>query len=443
MAEVQGIRARVGDIVESAEGERLPRAAPLRSVRSNFSWTLVGNVVYRGCQWGTLVALAKLGNVEMVGQFGLALAITAPIFTFASLQLSVVQVTDARGEYSFGEYFGARIITTVLAFIAACAIGIVSNRSALIIALVVAIAVSKAVEALSDAFYGLLQRHEAMDRIAKSLLLRGPLSLLAVALVVWSWHSVVGGAIALAVVWAAVLVGFDLPNGAAILDDRRLITPRFDAHIFVRLVRIAAPLGLVMMFASLITNIPRYFLEHHRGTHDLGIFVGLAYVVTAGTTVVGALGQSTAPRLANLSAAGDREGFSRLVQKLLLVGIALGAAGFLVALIGGAPLLRLLYTPEYAEYSRAFLVIMFAAAIGYVSSLLGFVITAARIFVQQLPLSIVATGATAVLSALLVPWKGVDGAAWVLVGGAFVQLVGFAGMYFRAVNRMSARTKNA
>jgi O-antigen/teichoic acid export membrane protein len=357
----------------------------------------------------------------------------------SNLQLSAIQVTDARGEFSFGEYLGVRMITTALAFLAASLIGIISNGSAVVIAVIIAITASKAVEALSEAFYGLLQRHEAMDRIAKSMLLRGPLSLGAITLVLWAWHSVVAAATVLAVVWAAVLIGYDLLNGAAILGDRQLIRPCFDVHVFVRLVRLAAPLGVVLMFASLMPNIPRYFLEHYRGTHELGIFVGLAYVMTAGTTVVSALGQSSAPRLANLSAAGDHQGFKRLVYKLLLIAAALGVGGFLVALIGGSPLLRLIYTAEYAEYSRAFLVIMFAAAIGYVSSLLGFVITAARIFAQQLPLSFAVTCAAGVLSIILVGRNGVDGAAWVLVGASFVQVVGLAWMYFRALDRIRTR----
>ncbi|MGI8856402.1 MAG: hypothetical protein ACR2JW_11675, partial [Thermomicrobiales bacterium] len=50
-----------------------------RSLRANFSWTFVGNVVYAACQWGMLVVLAKLGSPEVVGQFALGLAITAPV----------------------------------------------------------------------------------------------------------------------------------------------------------------------------------------------------------------------------------------------------------------------------------------------------------------------------------------------------------------------------
>ena len=43
-------------------------AVPGASLRWNFSWTFVGNIIYSGCQWGMLVVLAKVGNPEMVGQ---------------------------------------------------------------------------------------------------------------------------------------------------------------------------------------------------------------------------------------------------------------------------------------------------------------------------------------------------------------------------------------
>jgi len=72
------------------------------SLRANFSWTFVGNVVYAGCQWGMLVVLAKLGSPETVGLFALGLAVTAPVIQFVNLQLRGAQVTDAAHEYQFG-----------------------------------------------------------------------------------------------------------------------------------------------------------------------------------------------------------------------------------------------------------------------------------------------------------------------------------------------------
>ena len=66
------------------------------SFRGNFSWTFVGNFVFSACSWATLVVLAKLSTPEMVGRFALGIAVTAPILMFSSLQLGMIQATDAR-----------------------------------------------------------------------------------------------------------------------------------------------------------------------------------------------------------------------------------------------------------------------------------------------------------------------------------------------------------
>src|SRR3984957_291041 len=63
------------------------------SLRWNFSWTFVGNIIYSACQWAILVVLAKIGNAEMVGQYGLAMAVATPILALSSLQLRAVVTT--------------------------------------------------------------------------------------------------------------------------------------------------------------------------------------------------------------------------------------------------------------------------------------------------------------------------------------------------------------
>src|SRR6476620_2595235 len=92
------------DIVSKTREVRLePNCGPL-SLRANFGWTLAGNVVYAACQWGILVALAKLGTLQMVGEF--------------ALSLRSVQATDALREYEFRYYFSLRLLTSATAVLA-------------------------------------------------------------------------------------------------------------------------------------------------------------------------------------------------------------------------------------------------------------------------------------------------------------------------------------
>ena len=190
------------------------RAVSLKglTLRANFTWTFAGNVVYSGSQWGMLMVLAKLGSPEMVGQFALGLAVTTPIIMFANLQLRGVQATDARREYRFGHYLALRLLTTALAILVITGIVFGSGYRQKTALVILAVGASKAFESISDVVYGLLQHHERMDRIALSMMIKGLLSLSALGAAVYLTRSVFWGASALAVVWAILLIAYDLPT---------------------------------------------------------------------------------------------------------------------------------------------------------------------------------------------------------------------------------------
>src|SRR4051794_13845152 len=148
------------------------------SLRANFSWTFTGNVVYAACQWGILVVLAKLGSPEMVGQFALGLAVTAPVMQFTNLQLRAIQSTDAKSEFSLRDYLGLRLITTIVALLVIIGIAVVANYRQETLLVILFVGLAKGFESISEIFYGQLQQCERMDRIAISMIIKGILSLI-------------------------------------------------------------------------------------------------------------------------------------------------------------------------------------------------------------------------------------------------------------------------
>jgi O-antigen/teichoic acid export membrane protein len=403
----------------------LERGAPPRaalSLRANFSWTFIGNVVYAGCQWAMLVVLAKLGSPELVGRFALGFAVTAPVVMLTNLQLRGVQATDARQEHRFGEYLALRLVAVPLALAIVAAITILSRYGWETTLVVLAVGLAKTFESVSDVFYGLLQQHERMDRIAKSMLLKGPLSLVALGVVVYLTGNVLWATLALAAVWALLLLAYDVPNGARVLrfalqagmETQETLRPVWNPRNLARLARLALPLGIVMMLGSLTTNIPRYFIAHYNGAAELGIFAAMGYILIAGTTVVDALGQSASPRLAKLYAAGDTVGFRALVVKLLGSGVALGVVGLALGATMGRRALTLMYRPEYAAHLNVFLWLLVAAGIGYLCSFVGYSVTAARYFAIQVPIFVVSIVVNLAACAVLIPRYGLIGAAWAL-----------------------------
>lgn len=400
------------------------------TLRANFSWTLLSSVAYAACQWGMLILLAKLGSPEMVGQFTLGLAITAPVLMFTNLQLRYAQATDAKGEYAFGDYLTLRILSTLLALIVIVGLVVASVDARETAAIVLLVGLGKLFEALSDLFYGLLQHHERMDHIGISMILKGVLSLLILGLALVLTHRLLWGAVGLAAVPALVFACYDIPKGRQVLARAAVsvhpgggLRPQWAPRTLARLVKLTLPLGLSMVLVSLNTNIPRYFIEHDLGTHDLGLFAALSYLMVAGYTLVGALGQAVTPPLARYAATEDWASFRRLLLRFVALGAAIGGAGITVALLAGQTLLLLLYRPEYAAHTEVFVWLMVAAGIWYAQSALNFGLTAARRFRVQVPLFAGVTLTTLIACAVLIPQWQLLGAAYALVLAMAVQCI--------------------
>jgi O-antigen/teichoic acid export membrane protein len=422
------------------------------TLRRNFSWTLIGNLIYAASQWGMLVVLAKLGNLEMVGQFTLGLAITAPIITFTNLQLRGLQATDALEQYSFGHYFGLRIISTGLALVMIGAIALVSGYPWTTALIILLIGISKSIEAISDVFYGLLQQHERMDRIAVSLMIKGPLSLVLLALGIYFTGTLWWGILGLIAAWLFVLIFSDVQSAVLLLrhlsatqrDSKTTankvsyaMSPKWQPKVLLRLIALALPMGFVMLFVSLNVNIPRYFLEQRLGIEDLGIFAAISYLMVAGKLVVSSLAMSADARLAKYYASGNLAAFRNLLLKLLGIGAILGGIGVLMALFAGREILSILYKPEYGQRNDIFILVMVAALIDYLFAFLGHGMTAARYFRVQIPLLATVSLASVLSSLFLIPILGMQGAALSLIISTFVGVMGSLGVLVYACNKKS------
>jgi O-antigen/teichoic acid export membrane protein len=413
------------------------------SLRANFSWTFVGNSIYSACQWGALVALAKLSSPVIVGQYSLAVAIAMPIISLTGLQMRSVIASDVRETYKFGEYVGFRLCSVGLAMLIILAIPLILHSGPLMTLLTFVVGLSLAIENISDVYYARLQSIDRMDRIAKSQILRAPLSLLAMGLGVYFTGRLSWGVAAMVLVRAAILLGYDLrvqtqssePLESNSLESRlasehlkEILRPQWELRKMCHILWLALPLGIVAMLVNLNVNVPRYFIQWRLGTRELGIYSALAFLMSAGNLLVSALAQAVFVRLARLYAEGRRRAFAFVLLKLLAVGTVLGMGGILVAWIAGARLLAIIYRPEYAAESHLLVWFMVVAWVGYLGQFLGCAMTSARLFVHQIPLFAVGVLTITVGSYWLVPRMGLQGAIVASMAGIMVQLLASAGV---------------
>jgi O-antigen/teichoic acid export membrane protein len=427
---------------DSSSADSAPRAMPLRV---NFSWTLIGNLVYAACQWAMLSVLAHLGKPEMVGQFALGLAVTAPVLMCANLNLRSVQATDSQREYSFANYLRLRLFTTSLVLPIILGIAWFSGYRGVTLAAILIIGLAKSFESLSDIYYGLMQQNEQMRPIAISMMVKGALSLAAMAIVLKTTGSLIWAVVFLAATWALIFFVYDLPQGRRLLslfgdskcDSRPQLVQAGSTPILMRLAILAAPMGLVMFLISFNSNVPRYFIEKQLGLRELGIFAALSYLIMASNTVVGALGQSATPRLSHYYATARRKDFVALLAKLAVIATVIGALGVLGAALVGKPLLALLYGAEYSRYGALFVWIMVVSWLTDLGSMMGYGMTAARRFKVQAPLYGAVVIATFISCWMLIPPLGLLGATLAIGVGTGVLLLLGGAVLFLAVRNLT------
>ncbi len=390
---------------------------------SNVRWTLVGTAANSAGTWLLIVILARSSGAAEVGIYAMALALTAPVFSFAGLQMRTLLASDPAGLYTFSEYLRVTLLATG-AGVAGCLIlaALVADGGGgwLVVGAVCAM---RAADALGEVYFGLWQRGERMQVIGVGRVLQAAASIAFVTAACALGFGASGAAVAGAV-GSVILLAYLWRKTAGDRELGVIAAPR--ASSWPRLGGLALqglPLGVIVLLGALQANVPRYFVEQRAGQVALGLFAAASQLTASGNVFVGALGAAALPRLAATRATGSA-GFYALTRRLCLAGAGLGLAGVALSALLGRQVLELLYRPEFGAAAQVLLVLSVAAGLGFVASFLGYALTASRVIAIQ-PVLLVATLVVLIaLCALLVPRQGEVGAAWALVAGSAVQVVG-------------------
>lgn len=448
-----------GDKAPGLEQPEVKGARAL-SLTGNFVWTFGGNAVYALCQWAAIICLAKIGSVEMVGVFALALAVTNPITFLANLQLRVLYVTDQKSKYPFSEILGLRLALAIVAFMIMLAVCRIAGYSKNTTAVILLVGIAFLIDSLSENYYAIAQRVERMDRIAMSQMLRGVLAVLSLGIIVYYTGNLAWAALGLVVGRLLVFLSFDSAPKTFALEGRTgpehaggftqkqmsfwgRILPAWNWRNQVNMLWVAIPLGIASILVSLNVNMPRYFIDHYRGAHELGIFSALTYIPTAVIMVATALGYAVFAQLSRLYSQGQTREFKKLMLKTAAFCGGIGVVTLLISAVAGYRILLVLYKPEYAEHLQLLLWLVSWGAMGAVAACMGYAMTATSHFREQVPLFCGVTLVSIISCFFLVPRFGGLGGAFGALLGMGVQLLGTLFVIYRALRQRSREAQSS
>jgi O-antigen/teichoic acid export membrane protein len=363
---------------------------PARKIRigllgRNISWSVLGNAGYLATQWGILMLMARSGGPELVGQYTLALALTAPVMMLAGMQLRLLQGTDAENRFALSDYLGFRAITVGAALAIVGGITQVAPLSETTRDLVLIVGIIKALDLVADTFFGQWQQQERLQLICIARVGNGLVSLAGFwAISVISGDMVLGlgfsafvsllALIVIAAVWVmgarerSVGQGRTQSKG----DDLASIRPIWVSAKQLEILKLGFPLAIVAAVISVEANLPRMVINWQLGTDALGIYSAMAYGLLVGSTLMDAVGNAVSPRLAKLVQADRKREFLGTMLTLIAASSALSVVVVIVAAVMGKPLLTWIYSEQFASESSLLVLLAIAVGIQFLGTILGF-----------------------------------------------------------------------
>jgi len=364
---------------------RIPTLSISRIIGRKFAWHLIGNGGYTLSLFVILIVIAKQGGPELVGIYGLALALVAPIYLFFNFQLRQLLATSGRqppGEIGGHNYLATRVVCALCALIGSLLPAYFIWPEFILV--VILVSLSKFVESLSDICYGEMQKRDQSGRVGISQGLHGFANV--IAFLVGMHYSKYGLSTSLALqclIRFAILCSVDLPifslRGVGEFLSQRLSAMFVPLTVLVHGLR----LGLVSLLFALMEYLPIWFLGYFASPYLLGIYSTFVYLQRPGSMVTLTLGQALAAQLGELWTAGNMVKFRRVAIISTLFVLLVGSLSFLIFYLYGDWIVRFLFSEAYVEHLSVALLLLFSMIFGFAAINLMNVASAARITKYQ------------------------------------------------------------
>lgn len=390
----------------------------LLSLRKKITWAVSGNIVFALSQWAILTVLARLGTATDLGQYSLALALTAPVILFFNFNLRALLATDSVNQYTFSQYFSSRVFHMFIAILIILIIAVM--YSADIMFIIILVGLIKFIESLSDICLGFFQKKGKLDLIGKSQFLRGVYSATVFFVTFYFTRQLIISLMFLLIIVVLRLIYFDIKK----IKKLTVISLKIN-WISVEIMWYALPLGISALITSLNTNVPRYILDYFFGIEYVGIYSALYYVLVASNMLITPISLLAAPRLSKSYHYDSNESFMKLTLSFIFMSIVFFIIIFLPILFYSDILLKLFYGSKFQVYSDVFIVLSFSMLFAFTNSFLNLVIISARKLKIQTVLNAVILFITFFSGVFLIRQYGIKGSAWLIVISRFIQTILF------------------
>lgn len=342
--------------------------------KKNVIWNMIGSLLFALASIVLFAAAARATGEYYGGIFSIAFTTGQLLLTIGYYEVRAFQVTDLSGQYSFQDYFSARVLTSIAMAAAGVVYVCILRPEPVKAAVLLLMCFYKLMDGAADVFEGEFQRQGRLDVAGKSLAFRTAFSgSVFVLSVLWSNDIVIASGAALAAAVFAFAV-FDL----AVIGEFGTLALSGAWKKVLSLLKDCTALFVVGFLYLYICNAAKYAIDAHMSAEAVTYYTDIYLPTSTINLLSGFIFKPLLTTMGTSYQEGEWEKFRSLVGKLLLGILLLTAVCCLGAFLLGIPVLSFIFGHDLSSYRTALVILILGGGANAAVMLLYYALTTMR-----------------------------------------------------------------
>lgn len=373
----------------------------------NVIWNMVGATLNAFNSLLFTIVVTRINGITDAGIFTYSFATACLLYVIGVYLGRTFQVTDITNKYSDTDYIYNRILTCVIMIIVSILFCLIKQYEIYKALIVVLLCSFKAIEAFSESIYAIIQRHEYLDKVGKSLTIKALLGLVVFLVIDIITKNLIISCFSICIVNIIILITYDMKNTIKLGINKTKYTNK---NNFL-LVKAGFFTFLLTFLAQYIINSSRYAIDDLLTDNFQTIFG----IIIMPATFMGLLGQfiiqPILTKISNCLKNNEYNNLRKLIFKMFLIVFLLGILVLIVVYFLGIPVLELIYGIELSEYFISLIIIIIGSILYCIEILISAILIAMRKTFGQAIMYLLVAIVSTILSYKLVSLYGVLGAS--------------------------------
>lgn len=143
------------------------------NLRNGFIWNSIGSTINACVSLFLMIVVTRINGINDAGIFTFGYSLACLLQVIATYSGRPFQVTEINENIKDSDFFWCRILTSIITLIVGLLFVSIKGYDIYKIIIILMAIIYRISDAISDCFYGILQKNEKLDLVGKSLFIKG------------------------------------------------------------------------------------------------------------------------------------------------------------------------------------------------------------------------------------------------------------------------------